>query len=246
MRDVKKIAIPEYDAVEKAKRHTFALITAAREAIMPLTFTIHYPTERKLMPKNFRGFILFEPEKCINCWQCAFICPANAIRMKKASDNRYYPTIDYAKCIFCHFCVDSCPRGALKPTKIHDVAYKDMEEMLTLTDKMIEKPEVHREDERFVDYVLGEDDATLKRERGKDDFFVEVPTPPEVRFVSRCVQPESCLGCRICEGVCESGAISSVVEDGVRKMRIDEEKCTGCGLCVKECAMQILTLVRVR
>ena len=86
MRDVKKIAIPEYDAVEKAKRHTFALITAAREAITPLTFTIHYPTERKLMPKNFRGFVLFEPERCINCWQCAFICPANAIRMKKASD----------------------------------------------------------------------------------------------------------------------------------------------------------------
>ncbi len=246
MRDVKKIAIPEYDAIEKARRHVIALMTGAREAVTPLTFTIHYPKERKHMPDCFRGYILFTPENCINCWQCAFICPANAIRMKKASDNRYYPTIDYAKCIFCHFCVDSCSRGALRATKIHDVAYRDMDEMLADTEELVENPDVHREDERYVDYVLNEDDAVIKREKGEDRFFVEIPPPPDVKFVARCADPESCLGCRICEHVCESGAISSVVVNGVREMRIDEKKCSGCGLCVKECAMQILILVRVR
>jgi len=33
------------------------------------------------------------------------------------------------------------------------------------------------------------------------------------------------------------------VEDGgTLRMKIDADECTGCGLCVKECSMQILKL----
>ncbi|MCW3130494.1 MAG: 4Fe-4S binding protein, partial [Methanophagales archaeon] len=91
---------------------------------------------------------------------------------------------------------------------------------------------------------IDEQDLHLKRTREVDTLFVEVTPPVEIPMVSQCIEPGSCLGCRICEEMCESGAISSIIERQVIKMAIDRDKCTGCGLCVKECSMQILRLVR--
>ena len=243
---MKKVTVPEQSLGEKVVKHAAAIRVAMKESVYPLTATVFYPRERKKMPDNFRGYLMFDPDKCISCWECAFVCPANAIQMKEAPNKRYYPTVDYGKCIFCHFCVDSCSGGALKTTKIHDVAYKDMGEMLTLTEEMIEEPEIIREDKKSVEYEIDEQDLHLKRTREVDTLFVEVTPPVEIPMVSQCIEPESCLGCRICEDMCESGAISSIMDEERRvvKMRIDRDKCTGCGLCVKECSMQILRLVR--
>ncbi|MHC1636096.1 MAG: 4Fe-4S binding protein, partial [Candidatus Methanospirareceae archaeon] len=243
---MKKIEIPEYNLQEKIKRNVYALVTGAKEIIKPGTITTHYPKERKRMPDNFRGYILFDIEKCISCFQCAFVCPANAIWLKEAPNRRYYPTIDYAKCIFCHFCVDSCSSGALKPTKILDVAYKDIEEMHTLTEEMIEKPEMIREDKSFVEYVIEAGEFKLERKEGVDNLFVEAPPPKKVELVSECIDPKSCLADGRCVEVCESEAISLVRDEerGIVRVVIDKERCNGCGLCVKECPMQILRLAR--
>ncbi len=241
---MKKVTVEELSARDKVLRHARAIGVSMKESVYPLTATVYYPRERKKMPPNLRGYILFEPEKCISCWQCAFICPANAIQMKEAPNKRYYPAVDYGKCIFCHFCIDSCSGGALYSTKIHDVAYRDMDEMLTLTEYMIEQPEILREDKKSVEYIIDKDDLHLKRIREQDTLFVE-PTPPvEIPMVSQCIDRASCIGCRVCEEVCAHGAITSRQEGNVLRMSIDTDKCTGCGLCVKECTMQILRLVR--
>lgn len=242
---MKKVTVPEQSLGEKVKRHAAAVGVAMKESVYPLTATVQYPKERKKMPDNFRGYLLFDPEKCINCWECAFICPANAIRMKEAPNKKYYPTVDYGKCIFCHFCIDSCTDGALRTTKIHDVAYKDMDEMLTLTEEMIEPPEIIREDKTLVEYQIDDKDLQLKRRREVDTLFVdEVPPSAEIPMVSQCIDRASCIGCLVCEHVCERGAISSSIANGVMRLKIDIDTCTGCGLCVKECSMQILKLVR--
>ena len=243
---VKKIIPPEYTLGEKVKRHASAVAVSMKESVYPLTATTFYPREKRKMPDCFRGYILFEVEECISCFNCSFVCPANAIMGKEAPNGRYFPSVDYAKCIFCHFCVDSCSTGALKPTKIHDVAYKDLDEMFTPTEEMIELPEIIREDKRYVEYAIEEDDLHLIRVRGRDILFVEIPPPKEIPMLSVCIEPENCLVCKICEQTCEHGAISSVVDEERRivRMVIDHEKCKGCGLCVKECSMQILRLIR--
>lgn len=243
---MKKVGTPDYNLQEKLKYHVSALSTAAKEVVTPLNVTTHYPRERKRQPDCFRGYMLFDPERCISCFQCSFICPANAIWMKEAPSGRYYPTVDYGKCIFCHFCVDSCPGGALRTTKIHDVAYRDMDEMVTFTEELVEPPEIIREDKVVVDYVIDQEDLSLKRTKEKDELIVEFEPSEGVPMKSVCIDRGSCLACKICDKVCESGAVSSLRDEvnNVVKMEIDAEKCTGCGLCVKECSMQILRLVR--
>ena len=243
---MKKIVTPDYTVVDKLKAHVAALSTAAKEVVLPLNITTHYPRERKRQPECFRGFMLFEPERCISCFQCSFVCPANAIWLKEAPSGRYYPTVDHGKCIYCHFCVDSCLGGALKGTKIHDIAFRTMEEMFVMTEEMVESPGIIREDRVVVDYVIDKEDLTLKRTKEEDELIVEIAPWEGVPMVSVCIDRGSCIACKVCEKVCESGAVSSLKDEEklVVKMEIDAEKCTGCGLCVKECFMQILRLVR--
>ena len=48
-----------------------------------------------------------------------------------------------------------------------------------------------------------------------------------------------CLGFGSCKNVCDSGAISIV--NGIAV--VDEEKCTGCGKCVRTCPLKVIELV---
>lgn len=45
-----------------------------------------------------------------------------------------------------------------------------------------------------------------------------------------------CIGCKMCERVCPSGAVT--VQDNIA--HIDPEKCTNCGLCAEKCPKKII------
>ncbi len=53
--------------------------------------------------------------------------------------------------------------------------------------------------------------------------------------------PYSCLGLGDCVAVCPSDAIS--IDKEMNVAAIDPEKCTGCGICVKECSRNIIKLI---
>ena len=44
-----------------------------------------------------------------------------------------------------------------------------------------------------------------------------------------------CIGCKMCERVCESGAVT--VENNIA--HIDQSKCTGCGACAAKCPKKV-------
>lgn len=45
---------------------------------------------------------------CVNCDQCIFVCPENAIT---GFENEYY--IDHWSCSLCEICINLCPTNAL-------------------------------------------------------------------------------------------------------------------------------------
>jgi NADH-quinone oxidoreductase subunit I len=121
------------------KNHIDVLATGVKYFLKNRRITMMYPEMTQLLPKDYRGFIRFYPDKCISCSLCARICPADAIKMH-SEENCRFPGISYLRCIFCGFCVDVCPVGALEGTDVHDGAYYTREEQILSPKKFHEPP----------------------------------------------------------------------------------------------------------
>lgn len=94
--------------------------------------TISYPEDPVPLSARFRGEHFLDVdengrERCVACFLCSAICPADAIYIEGADDPRPYPErigvdtryatvyrIDYGRCILCGFCVEACPKDAIK------------------------------------------------------------------------------------------------------------------------------------
>ena len=50
------------------------------------------------------------------------------------------------------------------------------------------------------------------------------------------INPDKCIGCKMCEKVCEFDAVKVV--DNIA--HIDPEKCTNCGACAQKCPKKII------
>lgn len=52
-----------------------------------------------------------------------------------------------------------------------------------------------------------------------------------------------CSGCRICESICEYGAIEMREEDGKRRAHVLEALCKGCGTCGSSCPVGAISML---
>lgn len=84
-----------------------------------------YPAEKLEMPENFRGRLIFFPEKCIGCRLCMKDCPSGAITINETGEKKFEAVIDLGRCIYCAQCVDSCLKKALQATREVELAQLD-------------------------------------------------------------------------------------------------------------------------
>ncbi len=105
--------------------HTMSRIPQAKT-------TVSYPEDPVALSARFRGEHFLDVdengrERCVACFLCSAICPADAIYIEGADDPRPYPEragvetrfpevyrIDYGRCILCGYCVEACPKDAIK------------------------------------------------------------------------------------------------------------------------------------
>ncbi|ABM80059.1 NuoI/complex I 23 kDa subunit family protein [Hyperthermus butylicus] len=110
--------------------HVSAISAALRRASKK-PMTLMYPTVEEEKPQLFRGFILYDYDKCIGCSLCAQICPARAIKMYRVpGDKRLRPGYDVGRCIYCGLCTDICPTDALILSDRFDHVFEKLEDMI--------------------------------------------------------------------------------------------------------------------
>jgi formate hydrogenlyase subunit 6/NADH:ubiquinone oxidoreductase subunit I len=74
-------------------------------------------------PALFRGAVTLNPEKCIGCGMCSYVCVSNAVTgsdQGKAYAWAYEP----GRCTFCARCVDRCPGRALSMSSAQVPCYE--------------------------------------------------------------------------------------------------------------------------
>lgn len=73
--------------------------------------TLRFP-QRPPSPPGLRGLVQLNPEMCLGCGTCSYVCTSAAIQVTDcvtAFDWSY----DAARCTFCGRCADVCPVSAL-------------------------------------------------------------------------------------------------------------------------------------
>lgn len=72
---------------------------------------------RIIRKKFFRNLLLEHPKvdksKCVQCGECARICPAKTMKIEKGS----YPHLSSKQCIRCWCCQEICPKNAIYTSK---------------------------------------------------------------------------------------------------------------------------------
>jgi len=85
-------------------------------------YTYQYPDEGEAamaehVSERHRGMIYMEPSKCIMCYACSKVCPAQCIVIEgvrlKADNYMSRFTVDNSKCIFCGLCTEVCPTDCI-------------------------------------------------------------------------------------------------------------------------------------
>jgi formate hydrogenlyase subunit 6/NADH:ubiquinone oxidoreductase subunit I len=107
-----------------AKLRPIAMLPELLKNFFKKPNTVKYPFEKLEPPKDFRGKMVWEPEKCTGCQACVRDCPTNAIEVNRiAPDVRKFNTVyKMYICIFCGQCVDSCPVDCIRWTSSFELA----------------------------------------------------------------------------------------------------------------------------
>ena len=209
-----------------------------------------YPVVPSEAAPNYRGRIVYHPDKCINCMLCERVCSGNAITHtveKTEEGDKITRTFYLGSCTFCATCMDFCGHGAIEFTRdYHMIATK--EEDLMVSGSFIKKPPVKKPapPKPAAPAPKAEEkpaEAPKAEEKSAEAPKAESAPAAEVkpRDDGKPVQdPAKCVYCTICARKCPAGALT--VDRAAKTWALDEGLCVGCGTCAEACPKKAIVI----
>lgn len=87
-----------------------ALLGDVIRSLFKAPATEKYPIEKRPAPEDYRGKLVFNPEKCTGCMLCMKDCPSDAIELMVVDkvNKKFVMRYHADKCVYCSQCVVNC------------------------------------------------------------------------------------------------------------------------------------------
>ena len=231
----------------------FPFVKEAISQLFSKPSTAMYPAVPSIAAPNYRGRIVFHPEKCINCMMCERVCSGNAIThsVEKTEEGDLVTRTFYlGSCTFCATCKDFCGHGAIEFTDdYHMIATK--EEDLLVSGTFLKKPPVKKavppkpaapapkaEEKPAAPAPKAEEKPAAPASKAEEKPAALAIQP---RDDGKPVQdPSKCVYCTICARKCPAGALE--VDRANKTWTLDEDVCVGCGTCAEVCPKKCIII----
>lgn len=225
----------------------------AREAIKQLfskPSTAMYPAVPSPAAPNYRGRIVFHPDKCINCMMCERVCSGNAIthtvEKTPEGDDKVTRTFYLGSCTFCATCMDFCTHGAIEFTDdYHMIATKEEDLMVSgtfLKKAPVKRPPAPKPEEKPKEAAGESREAPAAQEKpvGQAEAAPAAEMPREASGGSGDKPVEKKAEA---EQAASEEAPAIVPRDDGKPVQ-DASKCVYCTICAKKCPAGALEVDR--
>ena len=241
----------------------FPFVKEAISQLFSKPSTNPYPFAPAPAKPNYRGRIIFHPEKCISCNMCERVCAGQAIshvsepcEEGERITRRFY----LGSCTFCSHCASFCTHGAIELSDdyhmmadyYHAPSFEEGEQALIVEGTYIKKAPVKKAPPAAAKPAepatppapAPEKPAAVESAETASENKAAAPAPEEEakpeaatlkpREDGKPVQdPSKCIYCTLCARNCPAGALT--VDRKEKTWVLDEDSCVACGTCAGAC-----------
>ncbi len=246
----------------------FPYVKEALTKLFSKPSTNPYPFAPAPAKPNYRGRIVFHPDKCINCNMCERVCAGQAIsHTSEPCEGGEMVTRQFylGSCTFCAHCVAFCNHGAIEMSDdyhmvadyYHAPSFEEGEEALIVTGKVFKKAPVKKAPpaapKAEVKAAVADAKADVKEAVKEAKAEVKEAVKEAVAEAKADVKAAAVAAAApVVEAVKEAQAdVKEAVEKAVAPQPRDDgkpvqdpAKCVYCTLCAKNCPMEALTVDR--
>jgi len=117
--------------------------------------TLRFP-EQAPVPPGLRGLVRMQPERCLACGMCAYVCVSAAVSgADRVTEYEWH--YDPGKCTFCARCADRCPGRAIALEEAPPPSYRASGELaVTLRVPYPACPQCGKPASNFTEEWLGQ------------------------------------------------------------------------------------------
>ncbi len=226
--------------------------------------TVRFPEVEVDAKPAYRGRIVYDAEKCVNCGMCIKVCSPGAITRTsetvEGGENITY-TIDLTSCTFCGSCQDFCGTKAISLSDDYHMVAENARDLRVVGTRFKQdvKGRVSLKAEDCIycglcarscpEHAITVDRATKswtlnEEECVKCGLCISKCPKKALSFAEPAqegvINGGECVFCTLCSKRCPVGALS--VDRAAKTWEIDRSKCIRCGLCVSSCPKKTLRM----